>query len=358
MNILVVAKMPNSNLGGRIEPLAMLDDVDKIYLLREFPYPPTSAKIVNVRFPLTAWIPSPHIRRLLDGMIVLTSKRIDYIFAIHLHPHGYIGYFLSRLFNKKFILNTVAGLREFTVCKGIFKKITQGILKSDALFLVTGIKSKNFLKQLNINDDRIKIYNNVINIDKYKPRELDRDIDVLNVARMDENKNTYCLFRAIHRLKKEGLRVGLTIAGAGPSESKYRACVKELDIEDQIEFLGHCSHEKIAELNNRAKIFCLPSRGEGFPVSLLEAMASGVASIVTPVGDIADLIIHEHNGMMLDDPDDDESLAQYIKKLMTDASFRNKLVQNGFEVRTTRSFEAAAKNWEAIFEWYRHSSKA
>ena len=53
---------------------------------------------------------------------------------------------------------------------------------------------------------------------------------------------------------------------------------------------GPAEHGRVLELMCKADVFLLPSHGEGFPNSLVEAMAAGMASVVTPVGAVPEMV--------------------------------------------------------------------
>jgi len=84
----------------------------------------------------------------------------------------------------------------------------------------------------------------------------------------------------------------LIIGGVGDPDYALRLYrrVRELKLEDRVYFLGHIKWEKMREIYGKAGICLIPSLfGEGTSLSALEAMASGVATISTPTGGLADL---------------------------------------------------------------------
>jgi len=84
-----------------------------------------------------------------------------------------------------------------------------------------------------------------------------------------------------------------------------------------------------------ADIFLLPSYGEGFPNTLLEALASGVPVITTPVGAISEVVSHKNNGLMIE-PGDQTVLLSHIVELASDIEQRQQLSENGVAtVQTT-----------------------
>ena len=118
----------------------------------------------------------------------------------------------------------------------------------------------------------------------------------------------------------------LKIAGTGKPEdiaSLVQLCKKN-HIEDSVEFLGF--REDILELYRKASIFCLSSRSEGLPMSLLEAMSQGCAPVATSnLGRTSEIITNEEEGLICP-PEDPVAMADCFMVLMSDEK-RLKLIQ-------------------------------
>jgi glycosyltransferase involved in cell wall biosynthesis len=82
-------------------------------------------------------------------------------------------------------------------------------------------------------------------------------------------------------------------------------------------------HAKVLEVMRRSDIFLLPSHGEGFPNSLVEAMALGLPSVVTPVAAVPEIVAD--GGAIVVDVGDSEALAAAVEKLAADPALRDKL---------------------------------
>jgi len=91
-----------------------------------------------------------------------------------------------------------------------------------------------------------------------------------------------------------------------------------------VEFPGRLSRQAIVHLLEEANIFCLPSHWEGFPLSLLEAMAAGVAVIATSVGDVSEMLDGGRAGVLVPAHDVDR-LAGAIHRLAMDPVERYRL---------------------------------
>jgi glycosyltransferase involved in cell wall biosynthesis len=90
---------------------------------------------------------------------------------------------------------------------------------------------------------------------------------------------------------------------------------------EEVRFLGAQPHDKVAELLAKASVFCLPSHWEGFPLSVLEAMASGCAVIASSVGDLPEILADGKAGILVE-PKDAPELASAITRLSHDPEKR------------------------------------
>lgn len=115
----------------------------------------------------------------------------------------------------------------------------------------------------------------------------------------------------------------ILLAGDGEPE-RYAGIARELGIADRCDFLGWVSGEDKEALFDRTAVYCLPSRAEGMPVALLEAMAHGLPVIATEVGGIPSVIEDGENGFLMA-VGDDESMAALLDRLLSDGGLRTRM---------------------------------
>lgn len=154
--------------------------------------------------------------------------------------------------------------------------------------------------------------------------------DVLFLGRLGARKSPDVLLHAAKSLRARFPEVRYRFAGDGDVE-KYKALAHELGVANQCDFLGWVKGEEKEQLVRESGIFCLPSRHEGMPMSLLEMMAYGLPCIATPVGGIPQVIHDGENGYMVAVGNYDE-LAKKLAALMNEAELRQKI---GFAARET-----------------------
>jgi glycosyltransferase involved in cell wall biosynthesis len=116
---------------------------------------------------------------------------------------------------------------------------------------------------------------------------------VLTVARLHEQKGLEVVVHAARELP--GVR--FLIAGEGPERPSLERLTRSLGVEERVVLLGH--RDDITALLGDADLFVLPSRYEGFPLALLEAMASGVAVVASDIPGITELVTDDSRGLLV-----------------------------------------------------------
>lgn len=114
----------------------------------------------------------------------------------------------------------------------------------------------------------------------------------------------------------------VAIAGDGVCKPELIRQREELGLEGQVDFLGNVAD--IHRLLASSKIFVMPSRWEGLPIALLEAMAAGKPVIASRVGGIPELIEHNRNGWLIP-PEDVAALVQAIETLLANPELSARL---------------------------------
>ncbi len=137
------------------------------------------------------------------------------------------------------------------------------------------------------------------------------------------------LLRAMGKCVAWGVDLRLTLVGDGRIRPKIEALAGELGIRDRCAFLGHLVQGSavMAELD-KADLFVLPSRTEGLPRALIEAMARGLPCISTTVGGIPELLAPED----LVDPGNVSALAGKIREVADSPARREQMSQRNLAV--------------------------
>jgi len=178
---------------------------------------------------------------------------------------------------------------------------------------------------------------------------------VIGVAsRLVRSKGIDLAVAALQRLRAEGLKVGLRIAGAADQDNPER--VSEVEISAWRSAPGVSVPGRVTDIDAfwaGCHLACLPSRGgEGLPRMLLEAAARGRAIVTTDVPGCADFVLHNETGVVVP-AENVDALAAAIRQLAQDAEQRRRFaeaglarVRSGYTVQ--HSADAAARAWRAI----------
>lgn len=129
------------------------------------------------------------------------------------------------------------------------------------------------------------------------------------VGAMVEQKGHDLLVAAAPLVLERMPHTTFVIVGSGPLEDELRRAATRLGLGRRMVFLGQ--REDIPELLSAFDLFVMPSRWEGMPYALVEAMAVGVPALGTAIPGIVDLLEPGHTGW-LSEPDSPEALAQAI----------------------------------------------
>ena len=154
-----------------------------------------------------------------------------------------------------------------------------------------------------------------------------RDMNkLLFLGRICKDKGIDELLKAVSEIGREHKDVRLYVGGIYEEES-YR---KQIEGNDLVEFLGWISGKDKEKYLGECGIFVLPSYYEGFPVSVLEAMANGCVVVASEVGGIPDVVTDGKNGVLVV-PKDTEMLKKAVLKVMEDESFAAELRVNAYK---------------------------
>ena len=154
-----------------------------------------------------------------------------------------------------------------------------------------------------------------------QPRGTEEALRIMYLGRLGEAKGADTLLEALARLPAR--RWTAALAGDGDI-AKYRRLAARLDLADATAFPGWLDEQATRELLIDSHVHVLPSKAEGLPMALLEAMAAGVATVATPVGAVPEVIQHRETGLLVPVGDVD-ALTASIAELLDDDALRLRL---------------------------------
>lgn len=136
------------------------------------------------------------------------------------------------------------------------------------------------------------------------------------------------LIHAIHCCLKEGIDVFLTMVGDGRFRPEIESLSRKLNLLDRIRFLGQMTAgEAVRAELDKADLFVLPSKTEGLPRAMIEAMARGLPCIGSNVGGIPELLPPED----MVPPGDVHALASKIREVIRDPERMNRMAERNWK---------------------------
>ena len=231
---------------------------------------------------------------------------------VHIHSASrgsfyrkYYYFFVSKyVFRKKVIYHVHGGefhifLKE--VSPKIKKRIHEIMYKSDKVVVLSDWWF-NYLTNQFPGIRLTRVYNSVSPQEMTKIHDNRENTSFLFLGLISENKGCYDLIEVAKKLVKQDFVFTINIGGNGESE-KLKTLIIENDLNGYINFLGWVSGEAKREQLLHNDVYVLPSKNEGLPVSILEAMSFGLPIISTKVGGIPEMIEDSKSGFIIEPSD-------------------------------------------------------
>jgi glycosyltransferase involved in cell wall biosynthesis len=167
-------------------------------------------------------------------------------------------------------------------------------------------------------------------------------------GRLSPEKGVDLALKAHQRLCQDLPRARLLVAGDGPERGALARLANQLGLDGSVTWLGHC-HDMRA-FYEAIDVLLVPSRSEGMPNVVLEAMTCGVPIVGTRVGGIPELLEHGRTGFLAP-PEDHQGLAERLAFLFAHVDVRQKVAVRARERVAARfSLEARVASLAALYE--------
>jgi L-malate glycosyltransferase len=149
---------------------------------------------------------------------------------------------------------------------------------------------------------------------------------IIQVARLNHLKDHGTALRALTRIVRQRDDVRLVLVGIGEAQEEVQQLVVDLGLQRYVRFLGR--RLDAARLLQAADLFLLTSITEGIPLTLIEAMASGLPIVATDVGGVKE-VVSEGETALLAPPRDDARLADHVLAMAADSARRRQFGERG-----------------------------
>jgi glycosyltransferase involved in cell wall biosynthesis len=155
-------------------------------------------------------------------------------------------------------------------------------------------------------------------------------VRLLFLGWLERDKGVFELIEACRRLAS-ARRFELDIAGEGNASAEARALVMRHGLTEVVRFRGWLRGDELVQTLGDSDVLVLPSWAEGLPNAMIEAMAAGLAVLVTSVGAIPEVITDRVSGMLVE-PRNVESLARAMDEIIRDCEFRERLARGAYRI--------------------------
>lgn len=211
----------------------------------------------------------------------------------------------------------------------------------------------HLLRDYGVSTKKIVVIHNAVDTNRFRPPQKkekmkqklgfkENQLLILSVCRLIPSKRLDNLILAFAEtckvIKKDPC---LLITGSGPDLERLKSISKTAGLNNRIFFLGHVSNEKIHEIYQAVDLFVLPSLRETFPMAILEAMASGVPTIVTRSGGVVSIFSDKKNCLMYE-PGNIAELKHILYELITNEKSRELLAEQA------RRLVVKKYSWDSI----------
>jgi glycosyltransferase involved in cell wall biosynthesis len=255
------------------------------------------------------------------GLLCLLGKSLGMTVVIHHHGAELIPFFQSTSW--------------------LMRHWTRFVIGRAGANVVLGERWRTFLEsEVGVDVDRIKILYNAVPDYSNQPttarsfltrtNKSSATFRLLFLAQLVPRKGVGELLLALRRLQADGLSVHATLAGGGDLP-RYKEEARKLGILDSCDFVGWVDRNYVRRLLQNSDALVLPSFDEGLPMSILEALSSGLPVIATPVGSIGEVLTSRIDCLLVQ-PADFESIVLAVKELAENRMFRCRLSSNGREL--------------------------
>ncbi len=201
-------------------------------------------------------------------------------------------------------------------------------------------------------ESRVSVVYNGVDVERFTPAKPDEHKTtgaplVAGVGRLVAQKDFTLFLEVAAELVRRNASVRFVIAGTGPEETELKARAAALGIAERVRFAGHVADPR--EIYAAADVLLLTSRYEGTPLTVLEAMASGVPVVASKLDGLDEILVDGEDSFLVS-PGARVQFADRVAELLASAELRARFAAAA-RAKVTASFSAKtmAAQVEAIY---------
>lgn len=324
----------------------------RVVCLRDLgPYPVDIAALLSAGVEITTLKKPPgfHFDTLRRLARYLETERIE---VLHTHNHlvHHYGAVAARWAGTPVVLNTLHGSSSLQMprwAKGLF---WFSCLFSHRVVSVCPQVQADFQKAFRLPLRKYSVVNNGIDLSRFlaiRRRPVGEMVTFGNIGRFDSIKDHDNLLRAFAILKKRQPHVQLRLLGDGALRRGLEQLARSLSVVEDVHFDGFSLDT--ARFLEQVDVYVIPSRSEGLPLTLLEAMAASLPVVSTAVGAIPDIISRARGGWLCQ-PSSPDEFADAMEKAVQPGDLATIGASNRKAVAEYYSVERMSRDYDQLYE--------
>ena len=332
-------------LTSRMKGLSAYDTISGVQVIRLFTF-----RREAYRAPLASMFVYILVG-IFAGYFVIRKLQPDVLHCHFAVPAGALGWMLSRMTGIPYILTAHLGDvpggvpektdRWFRWMYPFTPPIWKGARKVVAVSEYTRrLAARTYPVQMEVIPNGVELtQSELIN------REIHLPVRLVFAGRFMPQKNPIQLINILSELSDLSWRCSMV--GDGPLLDDVKKLVKEVGLSERVEFPGWVTPEQVLIYLSKADILVMPSLSEGLPVIGVQALAQGLALVVSKVGGFVDLVEEEKNGYLIE-PIDKTGFVKSLRYLITNP---NKLAQfqNASQIKARNyDLEKVVRRYEGV----------
>jgi glycosyltransferase involved in cell wall biosynthesis len=267
---------------------------------------------------------------------------------VHVHgtylPFSMVLILIKKLIDYPVILTVHASMQQEINSTSVFPKKQYIYLKLIPLFyymkksfdvadkiIVVSEPIKTSITSWTKNKDKISVIPNGVNLNEFdssRGTENIRHPSILFLGRLVKVKGCDILIRSLPTIKKSYPNIHVYIAGEGNQKHFLQLLAHELNVIENLTFLGHIEGKKKCCIIKSVDLCVFPSRYESFGLAVLEAMACGKAVVASNIGGLPDIVIDCESGYLFESANI-EDFSEKVTQLLKDENLRLRMGEVG-----------------------------
>ncbi len=315
---------------------------------------PTGSRVAN-KTVLDLHLREPDRRRLWHlaslfrsiGALLRTRPHIVHLHFLTKRAHYFL--LLRRFLGFKVVI-TAHGSDLLRPWPGDRDHLGRFLQEADAVTVVSEDLRDHALRIGSLPQQRVEVIPNGVDMEVFQPiggKRQPGSMRLISVGRLEHVKGHDVLLRALADPQYGSGSCELTLVGDGEERSALIELARQLAIEARVNFAGMLNQQETLNLLQNSDVFVLPSRSEGLPVALIEAMACGLPCLASDVGGVTQVLCGA--GMTVE-PDNPEELARCLGMILADESLRTGLSKAAIRRASSFSAALAANRYAALYK--------